>query len=123
MLGTRSTGTKFRILPKGPVWRRHIEQLKPRYVFNHFDEDKEPGEVPSSHAKEQVQPLNMPDNDEEPVSPRVSEGIPEQLESPKSDNSTEPSLVRIKRRNPLWPSDTSYGPDNPRRSERLKAKL
>ena len=28
MLGTRSA--KVRILPNGPVWRRHIEQLKPR---------------------------------------------------------------------------------------------
>ena len=36
--GTRCFNVK--VLPRGPVWRRHWEQLQPRYAS---DEDKEPG--------------------------------------------------------------------------------
>ena len=39
-LGTRCFNVK--VVPHGPVWRRHWEQLKPRYVT---DEDNEPGDV------------------------------------------------------------------------------
>ena len=39
-LGTRCFNVK--VVPHGPVWRRHWEQLQPRYVT---DEDNEPGDV------------------------------------------------------------------------------
>ena len=39
-LGTRCFNVK--VVPRGPVWRRHWEQLQPRYVT---DEDNEPGDA------------------------------------------------------------------------------
>ena len=39
--GTRSVNVK--VHPQGPVWRRHIEQLRPRYGA---DEDDDPGDEP-----------------------------------------------------------------------------
>ena len=41
----KASGTRcftVKIIPRGPVWRRHWEQLRPRYAS---DEDKEPGET------------------------------------------------------------------------------
>ena len=54
---TKATGTrcfKVKILPRGPVWRRHWEQLRLRYTS---DEDQEPGqdidtEIPFDHPME-----------------------------------------------------------------------
>ena len=43
---TKRKGTRtfnVRVCPRGPIWRRHIEQLQPRYVS---EEDNEPGEDP-----------------------------------------------------------------------------
>ena len=43
---TKQKGTRtvnVRVYPRGPVWRRHIEQLKPRYAS---EEDTEPGDAP-----------------------------------------------------------------------------
>ena len=39
-LGTRSFNVK--VIPRGPVWRRHLEQLQPRYAT---EEDAEPGDA------------------------------------------------------------------------------
>ena len=41
--GTRNINV--RVVPHGPTWRRHIEQLRPRYGST---EDADPGEVPPS---------------------------------------------------------------------------
>ena len=41
--GTRTVNV--RVLPCGPTWRRHVEQLRPRYAS---DEDRDPGDTPSS---------------------------------------------------------------------------
>ena len=41
----KSLGTRYfnvKVVPHGPVWKRHWEQLQPRYVT---DEDNEPGDV------------------------------------------------------------------------------
>ena len=82
--GTRSVNV--RVVPRGPTWRRHIEQLRPRYGV---EEDADPGEVPESFQTEDV---------------TVSVG-------PRR---------RPRRRNPRWPTDSQYGIDNPRRSERIQ---
>ena len=39
-LGTRSFNVK--VIPRGPVWRRHLEQLQPRFAS---EEDEEPGDI------------------------------------------------------------------------------
>ena len=47
---TKRKGTRtmnVRVYPKGPTWRRHVEQLKPRYASQ---EDLEPGAEPTSQA-------------------------------------------------------------------------
>ena len=41
VFGPRSA--QVRVHPKGPIWHRHIEQLRPRY---HSTEDEEPGDAP-----------------------------------------------------------------------------
>lgn len=40
-LGTRCLNV--RVVPRGPVWRRHVEQLRPRYGA---ETDDDPGEIP-----------------------------------------------------------------------------
>lgn len=44
--GQRSVNV--RVWPRGPTWRRHVEQLQPRYGM---EEDQEPGEVPTQEQE------------------------------------------------------------------------
>lgn len=92
IFGTRSVNV--RVSPRGPTWRRHIEQLRPRYGV---EEDADPGDAPTlpTHHK------NNKQKQEEDDAPR-----------------------HVKRPNPRLPmmTDDQYGPDNPRRSERLRQK-
>lgn len=89
---TKSMGTRcfnVKVIPHGPVWRRHWEQLRPRYAS---DEDKEPGDVaelselPVDHPMEILEEMPLPQNQRRPGQPRTA--------SPE------------------------FGPDNPRRSKR-----
>ena len=41
--GTRSVNV--RVIPRGPTWRRHLDQLRPLYGS---DQDDDPCEIPSS---------------------------------------------------------------------------
>ena len=41
--GTRSVNV--RVIPRGPTWRRHLDQLRPRYGS---DQDDDPCEIPTS---------------------------------------------------------------------------
>jgi len=75
--GTRSVNV--RVHPRGPIWRRHIEQLRPRYGL---DEDTDPGLDIITHS----------------TTPDVSQ-------SDDGDPRTTTAL---------------YGPDNPRRSTRIR---
>ena len=43
VFGTRSVNV--RVYPKGPTWRRYVEQLRPRYFSA---EDEEPCDIPST---------------------------------------------------------------------------
>ena len=45
VFGTHSVNV--RVFPKGGTWRRHIEQLRPRYGVH---EDADPGEPPASSS-------------------------------------------------------------------------
>ena len=86
--GTRTVSVQ--VYPRGPTWRRHIDQLQPRYGV---DQDTDPGEVPTEigHVKDAGVRLAQ-----EPVRKR---------------NSRLPT-----------PTDSNYGPQNPRRSEWLQRK-
>nr|CAB3223623.1 uncharacterized protein K02A2.6-like [Phallusia mammillata] len=56
--GCRSV--EVRVIPRGPIWRRHIEQLRPRYAT---EEDENPADDPN------------------PVSERINEEIPDTTQS------------------------------------------
>ena len=89
--GTRSVNV--RVVPRGPVWRRHLEQLRPRY---YSQEDTEPGE--------------------EPAYTNTTERLPDISAEPATSTQTRTY------RNPRepTPTDDNYGPSNPRRSRRHK---
>ena len=56
-IGTKVFGSRsvqVRVFPKGVTWRRHLEQLRPRYTSQ---EDTEPGEPPVFTQEEADQSL------------------------------------------------------------------
>ncbi|KAK7091479.1 hypothetical protein V1264_009152 [Littorina saxatilis] len=88
-LGTRCFNVM--VIPHGPVWRRHWEQLQPRYTT---EEDNEPGEEVDT------------------VSELVTDHPMEILETvPQTRRQTKPKGT---------PSVPEYGPDNLRRSKRTR---
>ena len=92
-----------RVYPKGPIWRRHVEQLRPRYVSA---EDVEPGETPTSS----VERGHLSNGGAEEASPQRKD----------QDSSSAETSAKRKRRNPRMPTGNEYGPDRPRRSRRTK---
>ena len=52
VFGSRSVNV--RVFPRGGTWRRHIEQLRPRYGV---DQDADPGEVPAPAGTLKGDPL------------------------------------------------------------------
>ena len=65
-LGPRSFTVK--VVPRGPTWRRHLDQLQPRVDS---DEDKDPGDLPASASAEQLSLPSTPAPS--PVLPSASE--------------------------------------------------
>ena len=91
---TKRKGTRtfnVRVWPRGPCWRRHLEQLQRRYVT---DDDNEPGETPMSCAMA---------NNAEPVDAKATE-----LQTRGADR------IPIEERT----ADSSSGDERPRRSKR-----
>lgn len=101
VFGSRSVNV--RVLPRGPIWRRHIDQLRPRFGA---DQDDDPGEVPAKDTS--IQCDQEPSGVSDVQTPQVQ---PEEQTQPPQ-----------RRRNSRWPKDDQYGPHNPRRSERLQKK-
>ena len=91
------------VYPKGAIWWRHVEQLRPRYVSA---EDVEPGETPTSS----VERGHLSNGGAEEASPRMKD---------KESSSAKTSAKR-KRRNPRMPTGNEYGLDRLRRSRRMK---
>lgn len=88
VFGTRSV--HVRVLPRGPIWRRHITQLRPRYGADH---DADPGEEPTCSTENNT----LGD---------ASKTVPASQPRP--------------RRNPRLPNDDTYSRENPRRSTRAR---
>jgi hypothetical protein len=82
---------EVKIHPNGPIWRRHWEQLRPRYSSA---EDLEPGDVPTT-----------------PSGPDTTSPVAE----PPSAIPTPPRMPRSN-----LPTPPEYGPGNPRRSQRQR---
>ena len=95
--GSRSVNV--RVIPRGGTWRRHIEQLRPRYGV---DEDADPGEMLDSSPQEGQEPSIL-----------VNERTSYTPELP----SVKPRAVHS---NPRWPTGSHYGPGHPRQSTRQK---
>ena len=106
VFGTRSVNV--RVFPKGGTWRRHIEQLRPRYGAN---EDTDPGEPPTSSPT--LETANQPSEDTAQSEEGAKAATPE-LPIP----SLPQGLPMKSTRNPRMPTGTEYGPGNPRRSVR-----
>ena len=87
--GTRSVNV--RVIPRGPTWRRHLDQLRPRYGS---DQDDDPCEIPTSVLSTETLPAG-------------------------TDHASSSSLMN-QRNNPRLPTGDEYGRHNLRRSARTK---
>ena len=87
--GTRSVNV--RVIPRGPTWRRHLDQLRPRYGL---DQDDDPCEIPTSVLSTETLPAG-------------------------TDHASSSSSMN-QRNNPRLPTGDEYGRHNLRRSARTK---
>ena len=87
--GTRSVNV--RVIPRGPTWRRHLDQLRPRYGS---DQDDDPCEIPTSVLSTETLPA-------------------------RTDHASSSSSMN-QRNNPRLPTGDEYGRHNLRRSARTK---
>ena len=87
--GTRSVNV--RVIPRGPTWRRHLDQLRPRYGS---DQDDDPCEIPTSVLSTETPPAG-------------------------TDYASSSSSMN-QRNNPRLPTGDEYGRHNLRRSARTK---
>ena len=85
--GTRSVNV--RVIPRGPTWRRHLDQLRPRYGS---DQDDDPCEIPTSVLSTETLPAG-------------------------TDHASSSSSMN-QRNNPRLPTGDEYGRHNLRRSAR-----
>ncbi len=100
VMGSRHVRVK--VYPRGPTWRRHIEQLKPRHSSN---EDGEPGEFTTGQ-----EPSNHEGEIEVAAVDAQAEGeVTSQRPQPQDDNVMGGSTAR-----------PEYGPGNLRRSKRKR---
>ena len=87
--GTRSVNV--RVIPRGPTWRRHLDQLRPRYGS---DQDDDPCEIPTSFLSTETLPAG-------------------------TDHASSSSSMN-QRNNPRLPTGDEYERHNLRRSARTK---
>ena len=80
-----------RVIPRGPTWRRHLDQLRPRYGS---DQDDDPCEIPTSVLSTETLPAG-------------------------TDHASSSSSMN-QRNNPRLPTGDEYGRHNLRRSARTK---
>ena len=108
-----SSSVYVSIFPRGPVWRRHIEQLKPRYRVEE-DLDLDPGQAselmaPQENLGSGKMPKELGDSRvEEPDSRTDLEIGMHQLNTGGHDS---------RKPNPRLPMRCEYEPHNPRRSK------
>ena len=105
VFGPRSVNVH--VYPRGPTWRRHIEQLQYRYGSS---EDADPGELTTlgNSAEPSLSKDNVP----------AQSGMIENTEH--SDPVLLPAKPKRVQRNPRLPTGNEYGPEHPRRSTRNK---
>ena len=112
VFGTRSVNV--RVFPKGGTWRRHIEQLRPRYGAH---EDADPGEPPT-FSSSTLETANQP-SEVYLDTAQSEEGA--KAATPELQFPVRPyDLPKKSTRNPRLPNGTEYDPGNPRRSTRQR---
>ena len=124
VFGTRTVNV--RVVPRGPTWRRHIDQLRPRYGVN---EDVDPGEDPQPTPLDTQVASGSPASTDQSDHPQDADGTnttddtptPNPSESTDRPSASKPERPPRRKRPPL-PPDAEYGPHNLRRSERLQAR-
>ena len=89
-----------RVYPKGPTWRRHIDQLRPRYGVK---EDTDPGETPIIRNDKSVFSTTQKEET------NSTSKIPIVPIPPAKHNYRKSTLT-----------EDNYGPTNPRRSARIR---
>ena len=99
---TKRKGTRtfnVRVLPRGPTWRRHLEQLQPRYVSA---EDTEPADTPAM-------PLSAPSTAPTTETPSLPSIGPVPTDTTQTTSEVSPPLAL-----------PEYGSHNLRRSTRSR---
>ena len=119
---TKVRGTRcvtVRVYPKGPIWRRHVEQLRPRYFSA---EDEEPGGTQSTAvpASTKETESSVPGSPQQSSSGAEKAGSATLTADQEARNGDPGPSTKRKRPNPRMPTGDEYGPDRPRRSTRLR---
>ena len=98
------------VFPRGPVWHRDIEQLKPRYGV---EEDRDPVQNPKP---------TLPENGLGSKHKEQSESISKETHSltDQEEGWQQPIADKKQKQNPRLPIVSEFGPHNPRRSRRSR---
>ena len=115
VFGSRSFNV--RVFPKGVTWRRHLEQLRPRHGIQ---EDDDPGDTSTHDSNSSYSSLEERYSDTLSGQDMLSES-PKPMPTPQEPSIPEPKQSpNPKPRNPRLPTGGDYGPENLRRSTRIK---
>ena len=115
VFGSRSFNV--RVFPKGVTWRRHLEQLRPRHGIQ---EDDDPGDTPTCDSNSSNSSLEETYSDTSSGQDMLSES-PKPMPTPQEPSIPEPKPPpNPKPRNPHLPTGGDYGPENLRRSTRIR---
>ena len=114
VFGSRSFNV--RVFPKGVTWRRHLEQLRPRHGIQ---EDDDPGDTPTCDSNSSNSSLKETYSDTSSGQDMLSES-PTPMPTPQEPSIPEPKPPNPKPRNPRLPTGGDYGPENLRRSTRIR---
>ena len=113
VFGTRSFNV--RVFPKGVTWRRHLEQLRPRHGIQ-----EDPGDTPTCDSNSSNSSLEETYSDTSSGQDMLSES-PKPMPTPQEPSIPEPKPPpNPKPRNPRLPTGGDYGPENLRRSTRIR---
>ena len=103
----KSSGSRnfhVRVVPRGPIWRRHLEQLQPRYSSS---EDDDPAERPSTNQTVSESERSLSDDaDSTSSQPSSSQWLDTPDDSSLEDTAASPS--------------PTYTRERPRRSQRQR---
>ena len=116
VFGSRSFNV--RVFPKGVIWQRHLEQLRPRHGIQ---EDDDLGNTPTCDCDSNSSNSSLEETYSDTLSGQdmLSES-PKPMPKPQEHSIPEPKQpTNPKPRNPCLPTGGDYGPENLWRSTRI----